>query len=93
MMEAEPIQERHRERTEQHDIYLNDVDQAVLDEIEDHGRATTGLLADIIDKSQPYVSKRVTRLREHGVLVEVASGLYDFPERAVEYLPDEKPDN
>lgn len=92
-MEAKPIPQHHRERNKNHDIYLNDVDQAALDEIEDHGRATTGLLADIIDKSQPYISKRVTRLREHGVLVEVASGLYDTPEQAEEYLPDEKLDN
>ena len=92
-MEAEQIPERHRERNEQHDIYINEVDHAILNEIEDHGRATSGLLADIIDKSQPYVSKRVTRLREHGVLVEVASGLYDTPEAASEYLDEEQLDN
>ncbi|WP_394743062.1 winged helix-turn-helix domain-containing protein [Natronococcus roseus] len=76
------------EAREQHNIYINDADEAILQEIQTNGRATTGLLADIIGKSHPYISKRVTRLCEHKVLVEVASGLYDTPQQAETYLPE-----
>lgn len=58
----------------------------IVDEIETNGRATTSLLATIIEKNQPYISQRVTRLREHGIEVN----LYDTPEQAANYLPDDE---
>ena len=60
------------------DVRLNDVDRAILREIEENGRATVGLLTDVVGKSRSYTSRRTTRLREHELLDEVAPKLYDL---------------
>lgn len=67
------------------DIYLNDVDKQILQDMEDYGRTTTGLMADLTGKSESYISKRLRRLREHGIVSQVRKGVYDLPENAEEY--------
>lgn len=60
---------------------LNETDRAIIREIRDNGRATTTLVANVVDVSRPYVSDRITRMREHGFLTEVAPNLYDVTEK------------
>lgn len=69
----------------QPNIALNDVDEQILEEIREHGRATAGLLDKTIDKTRVYISQRIKRLREHGILIEVAPNLYDVAERRDTY--------
>jgi DNA-binding Lrp family transcriptional regulator len=59
-------------------IDLNDTDEAILNEISANGRATTTLLADVVDVSRTYAGDRVRRLREHEYLEEIAPNLYDI---------------
>ena len=63
------------------DVRLNDTDKAILREINSNGRATTTLLADVVDVSRTYAGDRIRRLREHGFLQEVAPNLYDLTEK------------
>ncbi|RJT07992.1 winged helix-turn-helix domain-containing protein [Halococcus sp. IIIV-5B] len=65
---------------------LNETDRAILREILDNGRATTTLIAGVVDVSRPYVSDRITRMREHGFLTEVAPNLYDITEKGSDAL-------
>lgn len=71
-------------------IHLNDTDEAILNEIDENGRVTVDLLNRIFDKSRTYLSRRVNRMVEHGVLVKPANRVYDRPEAAREYLNEEK---
>ncbi|WP_162993882.1 winged helix-turn-helix transcriptional regulator [Halalkalicoccus subterraneus] len=59
-------------------VRLNDVDQEILREIEDNGRATPGLLQDVVGVSRTYMSQRITRLEEHNYIEEIAPNLYDI---------------
>ncbi|WP_096391457.1 winged helix-turn-helix domain-containing protein [Halopenitus persicus] len=77
----------------QTDIHLSPTDEAILDEIDAHGRATTTLIARVIDKNEQHVRDRVKRLVEHGVLMTVAPHLYDRPEAARDYLPADEFDD
>ena len=85
-----------RERIEPHtvtkpeDIHTSPTDEAILDELDAHGRATVALLARTIDKSEQHVRDRVRRLVEHGVLMQVAPHVYDLPKSARQYLPAEE---
>jgi len=63
------------------DVPLNETDEEILTEIVENGRATTRLLADVVDKSRPYTGDRVRRLREHSYIEEVAPSLYDVTEK------------
>ena len=65
---------------------LNETDRAIIREIRDNGRATTTLVANVVDVSRPYVSDRITRMREHGFLTEVAPNLYDVTENGRDTL-------
>ena len=67
---------------------LNETDRAILQEISDNGRATTTLVAGVVDVSRPYVSDRITRLREHGFLIEVAPNLYDITDKGCDALEE-----
>lgn len=69
----------------QSNVSLNDVDEQILEEIRENGRATAGLLDKTIDKTRVYISQRIKRLREHDILIEVAPNLYDLGERQAEY--------
>jgi len=70
------------------DIDLNDTDEAILDEISTNGRATTTLLADVVDVSRTYAGDRVRRLREHEYLEEIAPNLYDITGKGEEVVQD-----
>lgn len=66
-------------------IHLNDTDEAIKNEIKENGRATVSLLAKIIPKSEQYIRERVRRMREHGILIEIAPRLYDIADRKPQY--------
>ena len=70
------------------DIDLNDTDEAILDEILTNGRATTTLLADVVDVSRTYAGDRIRRLREHEYLEEIAPNLYDITGKGQEAVQD-----
>lgn len=69
-------------------IDLNDTDKAILDEISTNGRATTTLLADVVDVSRTYAGDRVRRLREHEYLEEIAPNLYDITDKGRKAIRD-----
>jgi DNA-binding Lrp family transcriptional regulator len=71
-------------------IHLSPTDEEILEEIDANGRATVALIARVIGKSEQHVRDRVRRLVEHDVLVTVAPHLYDRPESAREYLPEDE---
>lgn len=58
-------------------IPLNEADEQIL-AILAEGRATPKYLAEQTDLSRPYVSDRLTRLREHGLITRVSTGLYEL---------------
>jgi DNA-binding Lrp family transcriptional regulator len=70
------------------DVRLNNVDHAILQEIDENGRATVGLLTDVVGKSRSYTSRRTQRLREHELLNEVAPNLYDLTDKGRERLQE-----
>lgn len=60
------------------DITLNDADRAILNEL-DEGRVTAAFLDDRIDWSRPYITQRLRRMEEHGIVVNLAGkGLYEL---------------
>jgi len=79
----------HAERHPQHGIggqpsgFLNDSDHAIL-EVLDEGRATPTLVRDTLrdrgkELSRQYISERIKRLNEHGVLCNLKNtGLYEL---------------
>jgi len=77
---------------QQNEMYvpLNDTDRAILREIAENGRATTTLLADVVDVSRTYAGDRIRRLREHEYLIEVAPNLYDITDRGRDRLEEER---
>lgn len=59
------------------DIRLNDADQAILEELED-GRGTAVYLSCRIDWEREYITQRLRRLEEHGLVANLEeSGLYE----------------
>jgi len=77
---------------QQNEMYipLNDTDRAILREIAENGRATTTLLADVVDVSRTYAGDRIRRLREHEYLIEVAPNLYDITDRGRDRLEEDR---
>lgn len=60
------------------DITLNDADRAILDEL-DKGRVTAAFLDDRIDWSRPYITQRLRRMEEHGIVDNLGDkGLYEL---------------
>lgn len=62
------------------DIRLNDADRAILDELKT-GRATAAYLGQRVDWSREYITQRLRRLEEHGIVVNLEdTGLYELRE-------------
>jgi GTP-sensing pleiotropic transcriptional regulator CodY len=60
------------------DITLNDADRAILDEL-DEGRVTAAFLDDRIGWSRPYITQRLRRMEEHGIVNNLGdNGLYEL---------------
>ena len=60
------------------DIRLNDADEAILEELQG-GRATAAYLSQRIDWSREYITQRLKRLEEHGIVENLGeSGLYEL---------------
>lgn len=58
------------------DIELNGADEAILSELEE-GRVTAAYLSGQIDWSREYITQRLRRLEEHGVVENLGqTGLY-----------------
>lgn len=66
-------------------IPLNEADEQIL-AILSEGRATPKYLTEQTEWSRPYISDRLTRLREHGLIVRVSTGLYELSDRGEERL-------
>lgn len=67
------------------DIPLNDADRAIIDELRD-GRNVAANIAEATGYTRQYISDRLRRLREHGVVVNIGSGVYEL-------VPEELPED
>lgn len=65
------------------DIRLNSADEEIIKELR-NGRATPQYLSEQTELSREYISQRLTRLLEHGVVERLAPGLYEL-------VPEEVP--
>jgi len=73
------------------DIRLNDADKAILRELRD-GRGTAAFLDRRIEWSREYITQRLRRLEEHGVVENLEdTGLYEL--RQSLDLADEESDD
>lgn len=62
------------------DIRLNDADEAILRELR-NGRGTAAFLDGRIEWSREYITQRLRRLEEHGVVENLEdTGLYELRE-------------
>ena len=62
------------------DIALNEADRAIITELRE-GRVTAAFLARRIDWSREYLTQRLLRLDEHGIVTNLESvGLYELAE-------------
>lgn len=60
------------------DITLNEADRAILTKL-DEGRVTAAYLEEYIDWSRPYITQRLRRMEEHGIVVNLGDkGLYEL---------------
>lgn len=60
------------------DITLNNADRAILDELSE-GRVTAAFLHGEIDWSRPYITQRLRRMEEHGIVANLNdTGLYEL---------------
>ena len=60
------------------DIKLNDADRAILEEMK-RGRITAAYLDRRIDWSREYITQRLRRLNEHGIVANLEdTGLYEL---------------
>jgi predicted transcriptional regulator len=66
-------------------IPLNDADEQIL-ALLDEARQTPTSLAEQTEWSRPYISDRLTRLREHGLIARVSTGLYELSDDGREAL-------
>jgi DNA-binding Lrp family transcriptional regulator len=66
------------------DIDLNDADRAIVDELKT-GRNLAANLARETGYDRQYISDRLRRLREHGIVTNLGAGLYELQE---DELPD-----
>ena len=62
------------------DVDLNPADQAVIDVLED-GRNIAANIADETGYERQYISSRLKRLAEHGVVVNIGKGVYELKDR------------
>ena len=58
-------------------VELNDTDREILAVLRE-GRNTPSNIARRLDFSREYVAGRLTRLREHGVVIRVDRGVYEL---------------
>ena len=59
-------------------ISLNDTDEAILDYLKE-GRVTSAYLKTEIDWSRAYITQRLKRMEEHGVVTNLGdTGLYEL---------------
>lgn len=78
------------------EIELNSADESIVQVLEE-GRNTPSNIARRLDYSREYVSQRLKRLREHGLVERVDRGLYeltldDHEDPAEEPEPEPEPD-
>lgn len=66
-----------RDHMHETSIDLNPADEAIIEQLRG-GRNLAANLARETDYSRQYVSDRLVRLREHGVVLNVGSGLYEL---------------
>lgn len=60
------------------DIRLNDADKAILEHLQE-GRVTSAFLARRTDWKREYLTQRLVRLEEHGVVSNLENvGLYEL---------------
>lgn len=60
------------------DVRLNDADRAILREIQE-GRVTAAYLERRIDWTREYITQRLRRLQEHGLVENLEdTGLYEL---------------
>jgi DNA-binding Lrp family transcriptional regulator len=74
----------HKTRFDMADISLSDADRAIIAELEE-GRNTPSNIARETGNDRHYVSSRLKRLREHGVVTNIGGGVYQL-------IKDEIPD-
>jgi len=66
-------------------IPLNDADEQILTLLSE-ARQTPKSLAEQTEWSRPYISDRLTRLREHNLITRVSTGLYELSDDGAEAL-------
>jgi biotin operon repressor len=66
------------------DIPLNPADRATIEVLRE-GRNVPKNIADETDYTPQYIQTRLKRLREHGVVVNIGTGVYEL-------VPGELPD-
>lgn len=59
------------------DIRLNDADEAILGVLEE-GRNVPANIEDRIEYNRHYISQRLRRMAEHGIVTNLGSGLYEL---------------
>ena len=64
------------------DIRLNDVDEMIID-ILSEGRNVSANIATETDYSRQYITDRLIRMREHGVVTNIGSGVYELVDEEV----------
>lgn len=71
--------------------WLTPADEAVLEQLDEHGPATAGELAgvDALDFRQPFVEQRCSMLAGRSQLVVFAGGRYRLTGRGRDYLDGE----
>ena len=67
------------------DIPLSDGDRAIIEELH-KGRNVPSNIADDAGYTRNYISNRLKRLREHGVVRNIGSGVYEL-------VPEEVPED
>lgn len=59
------------------EIKINETDHQILDILKE-GRNSPTNISRRINKSRQYVAQRMTRLKEHGYLKNIGSGIYEL---------------
>jgi predicted transcriptional regulator len=65
------------------DITLNPADHAVIDALED-GRNIAANIAEEKGYERQYISSRLKRLSEHGIVRNIGKGVYELTEETDE---------
>ena len=66
------------------DINLTDTDREIIDTLRE-GRNVPANIAEETNSGRTYVQSRLTRMREHGVVLSLGNGVYEL-------VPEEVPD-